>query len=164
MNPKNYYTEGAVLLLIGLIFSYIIKHFEWDKGLYILSFGIAFYGALQVVAALRYSRGKVDGMVEIIYDLQNMPATMKRLALVTLFTWFALFAMFIYTTSAVTSYHYGTTIQNPPYIMTAPIGSACSGQCGTPWRRLSRSCFRFLHEKSAGFRRMSSVCSSAGWG
>lgn len=34
---------------------------------------------------------------------------MKRLALVTLFTWFALFAMFIYTTSAVTSYHYGTT-------------------------------------------------------
>jgi maltose/moltooligosaccharide transporter len=109
LNPKNYYTEGAVLLLIGLIFSYIIKHFEWDKGLYILSFGIAFYGALQVVAALRYSRGKVDGMVEIIYDLQNMPATMKRLALVTLFTWFALFAMFIYTTSAVTSYHYGTT-------------------------------------------------------
>jgi len=39
--------------------------------------------------------GKVDGMVEIIYDLQNMPGAMKQLALVTVFTWFALFSMFI---------------------------------------------------------------------
>ena len=48
-------------------------------------------------------------MVEIIYDLQNMPKTMKQLALVTVFTWFGLFAMFIYSTPAITSYHYGTT-------------------------------------------------------
>jgi len=34
---------------------------------------------------------------------------MKQLALVTVFTWFALFAMFIYTTTAVTSYHFGST-------------------------------------------------------
>ena len=95
--------------MAGLIFSYLVYALHWDKGLYILSFGIAFYGALQIAAAVRYSLGKMDGMVEIIYDLQNMPKTMKQLALVTLFTWFALFAMFIYTTSAVTSYHFGTT-------------------------------------------------------
>ena len=91
------------------MFSYLVYALHWDKGLYILSFGVAFYGVLQIAAAIRYSLGKMDGMVEIIYDLQNMPKTMKQLALVTLFTWFALFAMFIYTTSAVTSYHYGTT-------------------------------------------------------
>ncbi len=109
MNPRTYYTEGAVLLVFGLISTYLIHSLGWYQGLYILSFGIAIYGALQIAAAKRYSLGKIDGMVEIIYDLQNMPTTMKQLALVTMFTWFALFAMFIYTTSAVTSYHFGST-------------------------------------------------------
>ena len=109
MNTATYYKEGAVLSVFGLIFSYLVYSLQWDKGLYILSFGIAVYGVLQIAAALRHAAGKVDGMVEIIYDLQNMPGAMKQLALVTMFTWFALFAMFIYLTSAVTSYHYGTT-------------------------------------------------------
>jgi maltose/moltooligosaccharide transporter len=34
---------------------------------------------------------------------------MKQLALAQMFTWFALFAFFIYSTAAVTSYHYGST-------------------------------------------------------
>ncbi len=109
MNIKTYYTEGAVLVLAGLFLTCLVKRLDWYQGLYILSFGTAFYGALQIAAAKRYSLGKVDALVEIIYDLQNMPSTMKQLALVTLFTWFALFAMFIYTTSAVTSYHFGST-------------------------------------------------------
>jgi maltose/moltooligosaccharide transporter len=109
LNSRNYYAAGASLLGSGLILSYLVYSLHWDKGLFILTFGIAFYGLLQIAAAIRYSLGKVNGLVEIIYDLQNMPATMKQLALVTVFTWFSLFAMFIYTTSAVTSYHYGTT-------------------------------------------------------
>lgn len=109
MNPKTYYTEGAVLVVAGLILTYLVKSLAWYQGLYILSFGLACYGALQIAAAKRYALGKVDAMVEIIYDLQNMPATMKQLALVTMFTWFALFAMFIYTTAAVTSHHFGST-------------------------------------------------------
>jgi maltose/moltooligosaccharide transporter len=109
LNPTAYYTEGAVLLVSGLIFTFLVKTLNWYQGLYILSFGIAVYGALQLAAAKRYAMGKLGGMVEIIYDLQNMPKTMKQLALVTVFTWFGLFAMFIYTTSAVTSYHFGST-------------------------------------------------------
>ncbi|MCU0770381.1 MAG: MFS transporter [Verrucomicrobia bacterium] len=107
--PRTYYLEGGVLVAVGVVLTYLVRSLAWYQGLYILSFGIAFYGALQIAAALRYSAGKIGGMVEIIYDLQNMPKTMKQLALVTLFTWFALFAMFIYTTSAVTSFHFGTT-------------------------------------------------------
>lgn len=38
-----------------------------------------------------------------------MPKTMVQLAVVQFFTWFALFSMWIYTTSAVTSHIYGTT-------------------------------------------------------
>jgi maltose/moltooligosaccharide transporter len=109
LETKKYFSSGAALLIGGLVFSYLVYSLGWDKGLYILSFGIAGYGLLQIASAARYAMGKVDGMVEIIYDLQNMPKTMKQIAVVTLFTWFALFAMFIYSTSAITSYHYGTT-------------------------------------------------------
>ena len=98
-----------MLVVAGLLATYLVKTLAWYQGLYILSFGIAFYGALQIAAARHYAQGKINAMVEIIYDLQNMPTTMKQLALVTVFTWFALFAMFIYTTSAVTSYHFGST-------------------------------------------------------
>ena len=42
-------------------------------------------------------------------DLYRMPQTMKQLAIVQFFSWFALFSMWIYTTSAVTMHMYGTT-------------------------------------------------------
>jgi maltose/moltooligosaccharide transporter len=38
-----------------------------------------------------------------------MPKTMRQLAVVAVFTWFAMFAWFIYCTPAVTSYHFGTS-------------------------------------------------------
>jgi maltose/moltooligosaccharide transporter len=44
-----------------------------------------------------------------MYDLNNMPRTMRQLAVVTMFTWFAMFAWFIYCTSAITSHHFGTS-------------------------------------------------------
>ncbi len=49
-----------------------------------------------------------SGFATVIADLKKMPATMRRLAIVQFFSWFALFAMWIYTTSAVTSSIYGT--------------------------------------------------------
>lgn len=101
--------QGAVLLSIGVLMTVIVKAFHWYEGLYILSLGGAFLGILQLVAAQRSANGKRGGMVEIVCDLQNMPATMKQLAWVTILTWFAMFAMFIYSTSAVTSFHFRST-------------------------------------------------------
>jgi maltose/moltooligosaccharide transporter len=46
--------------------------------------------------------------VAIINDFQDMPTTMKQLAIVQFFSWFPLFAMWIYTTAGVTSHIYGT--------------------------------------------------------
>ena len=109
LDTGRYYAEGAVLLICGVVFTYLVKELNWYQGLYILSFGIAVYGGLQLAAARRYSSGKYGGMVEIIYDLKNMPKTMRQLALVTIFTWFALFAMFIYSTPAITSFHFHST-------------------------------------------------------
>lgn len=45
----------------------------------------------------------------MLADLKAMPKTMIQLAVVQFFSWFALFAMWIYTTSAVTSHIFGTT-------------------------------------------------------
>lgn len=39
----------------------------------------------------------------------GMPETMRGLAVVQFFSWFALFAMWIYTTAAVTAVHYGSS-------------------------------------------------------
>jgi maltose/moltooligosaccharide transporter len=44
-----------------------------------------------------------------MHDLFHMPRVMRQLAVVQFFSWFALFAMWIYGTAAVTSHHYGTS-------------------------------------------------------
>ncbi|MCO4291456.1 MFS transporter [Solitalea sp. MAHUQ-68] len=51
----------------------------------------------------------VEEKGSFIKDVLSMPKTMKQLAIVQFFTWIGLFAMWIYTTSAVTSSIYGTT-------------------------------------------------------
>lgn len=50
-----------------------------------------------------------SGVSEIIHDILHMPKTMAQLAVVQFFSWLALFAMWIYTTSAVTQHIYGTS-------------------------------------------------------
>ena len=45
----------------------------------------------------------------VVNDLFLMPRVMKQLAVVQFLSWFALFAMWIYTTAGVTAHHYGTT-------------------------------------------------------
>lgn len=49
------------------------------------------------------------GIIAIFNDFARMPKTMVQLALVQFFSWFALFAMWIYSTAAVTKHIYGTS-------------------------------------------------------
>lgn len=109
LDVRRYLVFGSVLVVAGLLASAAIGGFGWDKPLYILSGGFGFYGLLQIVAALRYSAGRKRGLVELVYDINNMPGAMRQLALAQMFTWFALFAFFIYSTEAVTSFHYGSS-------------------------------------------------------
>lgn len=54
--------------------------------------------------------GESHGMLVTIFrDLLAMPDAMRRLIPVQFFSWLALFAMWIYTTAAVTEVHFGTT-------------------------------------------------------
>jgi maltose/moltooligosaccharide transporter len=53
--------------------------------------------------------GFANGLRESFSGIFNMPKTMRQLAIVQFFSWFALFAMWIYTTQAVTSHIFHTT-------------------------------------------------------
>jgi maltose/moltooligosaccharide transporter len=76
------------------------------KELYVLAGLAVGYGLFLAWVASRRAPALLDSLVG---DLRAMPGTMRRLAVVQFFSWFALFAMWLYTTAAVTSVHYGTT-------------------------------------------------------
>lgn len=106
----RYRNGGIVWLLVGTAGLIWIGSAGLDKELYILAGGIAAFGLLQLLTAVLQGRGATDnGVYEIMHDLFHMPKVMRQLAVVQFFSWFAMFAMWIYGTSAVTSYHFGTT-------------------------------------------------------
>jgi maltose/moltooligosaccharide transporter len=47
------------------------------------------------------------GLTQIISDFVGMPKTMKQLGLVQFFSWFALFSMWVFSNSAITTHVYG---------------------------------------------------------
>ena len=106
----NFVKYGLYWLTGGLILSILFYWWSAEGELYILSFGLIAFGLLQLVTgSIRASGRSNSGLVEVLTDLFNMPKTMVQLAVVQFFSWFALFAMWIYTTSAVTSHIYGTS-------------------------------------------------------
>ncbi len=100
---------GSILLAIGLLLTAWLASAAIYQVM-ILSAGVAGAGALLILSGVLQRGGRYDnGFVTILNDFQDMPRTMKQLAWVQFFSWFALFAMWIYTTPAVTSHLYGTT-------------------------------------------------------
>jgi maltose/moltooligosaccharide transporter len=99
---------GAALawLLAGLALGGVIALRGWDRMLYVLAGMLAAYGLLLLGARVLPPAGMVPA---IVTDLRAMPRTMRRLAVVQFFSWFALFAMWIYTTAAVAGVHYGSS-------------------------------------------------------
>ncbi|HXY19035.1 MAG TPA: MFS transporter [Gemmatimonadales bacterium] len=100
---------GAILVLVSVLFSLWLES-EGAEQVMILSVGIGVAGLLLVLGGLLQRAGRYEnGFVTILNDFGDMPRTMKQLAWVQFFSWFALFAMWIYTTPAVTSHVYHTT-------------------------------------------------------
>ena len=63
---------------------------------------------IEKLKAENAEQGIWDGLVDSFKGIFHMPKTMVQLSFVQFFSWFALFGMWIYTTSAVTSHVYGT--------------------------------------------------------
>lgn len=99
-------------LLGGAIITFLVFWFELKGELYILGGGLIFFGLIQLATGLLIkSKKEKMGFVVVINDLYKMPKTMKQLAVVQFFSWFALFSMWIYTTAGVTSHHYDMKLE-----------------------------------------------------
>lgn len=110
--------EGAAVLLKsswlwtigGLIVGALAILGHWGREIYLLAAVSTGFGIAQLVAIWLRRRGHVSlGVLEVVEDILHMPRVLRQLAIVQFFTWFGLFAMWIYTTPAVTTRHYHTT-------------------------------------------------------
>ena len=109
-SASRFFRNGGVWLIVSGVITVLIAQLALEKELFVLSVGGVVFGLMQVAAGLLKQRKRTDNAFsEIIDDLFLMPRTMKQLAIVQFFSWFALFSMWIYTTSAVTAHHYGTS-------------------------------------------------------
>src|SRR5688500_336879 len=120
---------GLILIIIGLILTIWFGLSDFPKELFLFSSVALVIGILFLVAGfMKKTTGKQTGFVTMMDDIQHMPVAMKQLAVVQFFSWFALFAMWIYTTSAVTSHLYNTSDPTSrPYNDGADWVSLCMG-------------------------------------
>jgi maltose/moltooligosaccharide transporter len=96
----------AVLLgVVGVLLLASVWHYGLERELYLLGAGLVLTSALFLI------RGSLpDGLLRhLLDDIVAMPAAMRQLAWVQFFSWFGLFAMWIFTTAGVAAHHYGTT-------------------------------------------------------
>lgn len=118
---------SIISLLIGILatlFLYIVK----AKGeVYIFGVGMIIFSLLELINYfLIKSNLHNNGFSEILVDLNNMPKTMQQLAIVQFFSWFALFAMWIYSTPAISSNIFGS---NDPTSQLYNDGANWVGVC-----------------------------------
>lgn len=112
---NSYFSWGGAFAATGVLFGILIELLNLDPKLQVLAILVAAIGLLQLLAGWMLQRGRVEnGIYQVAHDLFHMPKTMAQLAVVQFFSWFALFALWIYGTSAVTSYHYGTLDPTTP--------------------------------------------------
>jgi len=109
IDDKKQLYVGVIMTLIGGLFTLYLTQKSLDKALYILAIGIGATGLLFMLAAFLRKNKVENSFTTITSDLLNMPKTMKQLVWVQFFSWFALFAMWIYTTQAVTGHIYKTS-------------------------------------------------------
>jgi maltose/moltooligosaccharide transporter len=97
---------GVLWLVIGIVGASVVYGYGLEHELYVLAGGLMAFGVSQLW--LSVSRG--TGMfTQVMNDLHAMPQAMCRLAWVQFFSWFAMFAMWIYTTAGVAQVHFGST-------------------------------------------------------
>ncbi|HPS27337.1 MAG TPA: MFS transporter [Bacteroidales bacterium] len=107
--PQKKILSSLYFILGGIAFSVFFYLMNFNGELYIFSVGLLIFGILMLLAGLLEKKGhNKNGFVTVLDDFTKMPATMKQLAVVQFFSWFALFAMWIYTTPAVTNHIYHT--------------------------------------------------------
>ncbi|WP_294304481.1 MFS transporter [uncultured Chryseobacterium sp.] len=84
---------GAGFLLLTIIYT-IVTTKEYSPEEF-----AAFEGGKEIAQPSKF--------MDIFKDFSNIPPQMKRLGIVQFFSWFALFTMWVFTTSALATHHFG---------------------------------------------------------
>lgn len=121
-SAAQFVSGGTIWVIAGVIIAALVAfargesrpaflgEIEVAQELYVLAALVAGFGAVQLVAAsLRRQGRESSGFMEVVSDLFAMPKTMRQLAMVQFFSWFGMFALWIYGTPGVTEYHFGAT-------------------------------------------------------
>ncbi|WP_105189892.1 MFS transporter [Pseudoalteromonas sp. T1lg48] len=105
----NFGRTMSISGVIGAAIVALVTLMGLEKELYLLGAGLLAFALLQGIALWQQTKQYTEnGFFAVVYDVFTMPTAMRQLAWVQFFSWFSLFAMWIYTTAAVTSYHYDT--------------------------------------------------------
>lgn len=101
--------RGLAWLLGGAAVALAAWFAGGKREIHLLAAMAMIFGLAQLAAVWLRRRGRRSlGMLVIVEDILHMPRLLARLAVVQFFTWFGLFAMWIYATPAVAARHYGT--------------------------------------------------------
>lgn len=112
--------HGAIWMIGGLAIAASTAVEGYRHELYLIAGLGVILGAGQWATAWSARNGvRPTGLLEIIDDVVHMPAVMRRLAVVQFFTWFGLFAMWIYVVPAVAANSGGTTPSSLAYNTSA---------------------------------------------
>ncbi len=90
----------------GALLALVVENRGLDKALYILAGLLTGFGLAFLIRSMLRSE---NAFTRILDDVRDMPPAMAQLAVVQFFSWFALFAMWIYTTAAVAETHFGSS-------------------------------------------------------
>ncbi len=101
---------GHISMIAGILITSILYYKKVEGEVYIFGIGLIIFAILEYLNSFLIKKDKINnGYTIVITDLNNMPKTMSQLAIVQFFSWFALFAMWIYSTPAITSHVFGSS-------------------------------------------------------
>lgn len=107
-SQNAWYAGGVIWGFAGVLGLVAVNLFDLQKELYVLAGFILAFGLMQMAVGALQAAQRSNALTEIMGDIFAMPKTMQGLAVVQFFSWFALFAMWIYLTPAVTAVHYAS--------------------------------------------------------
>ncbi len=113
VTSSQFLKKGTVWTLVGVATTLLIMATPLGRQngqLFIVAGLLLAFGLILLLSsAITKKSPDPKGMVGIMNDLLHMPKTMGQLAIVQFFSWLAFYAMWIYTTPAITQHVYGTT-------------------------------------------------------
>ena len=79
---------------------------------------------------------------DMFKDFAKIPALMKKLGMVQFFSWFALFTMWVFTTSALATHHFGLSPEDTKSLkfICYPICFSSNTNCQIDWKK-ANPCF-----------------------